>query len=632
MALTKASIKVLQESLSILSTNNSDTAVMRERFQEVDRYQQKTSDQTYDTRAGEAANNSGRKVLGNVEIGITKIQRESAQAFLAGTFLTGYPIFSATSTREHEAGAAMLTALTARDQDRFGWVSEINRCLEDVLNYNLCAAEVTWSKKYATSVTTDIQSPASPTKGKNINPEEQSRVTARPVPVVYAGNKIKRIDPYNIFLDPSVEPSKVTEHGTYAGYVELKDYIAVSNLYREWNPEGVVAMNKTEILSNKVSNSYTSYHYVPDLSNGVKVSSGRDWPTFWGTNTGFAKPVEASNKYEVTTLYRRLIPQEFHLETPDRMSAITPQVYKLVWINGLLAFVEKVVSGHEYLPISVGQWYPGQNDKKSFVESLKPLQDLASFTIRGTMESIRRGVNDRAIYDPTRISAKSLQTGADSKIPVLKNAFGGDLKSAYHQIPYRDELSPQLGSLLSTAFMLSERETGQNQSTQGNFIKGNKTVNEFQTIMSNSEARLQLGAVNLHGTFFRAIKEMIKINFFLYATTESLENPSNHTAVEVDPAVLRSVAPEYKMADGIMPTTKMANTDVFMQAFQVMVGVPELRLEYDVMGMLISVLRQQGFTDLDSYKLTEEQRAQVMEMMRQQAAAKQPPPQPTQGE
>jgi hypothetical protein len=330
----------------------------------------------------------------------------------------------------------------------------------------------------------------------------------------------------------------------------------------------------------------------------------------------------ASGMYEVVTLYRRLIPREWEVVVPNSGQ---PQVFKLIWVNGKLAYAEPIQAGHEFLPIVIGQMYPGDRDVKSFVEYITDLQDLATALMTGSLDSMRRAVGDRALYDPTRIRKADIEaTSPVSKIPVQTNAYQNGLESAYKQIPYEDRISGSFMQNMGVAINLAEKTTGINGSSQGSFIPGNKTTKEFDTIMSNSTARLQLGATQLEGSFLNPIKEILKLNYLVYAQAESINDKQTEVTITIDPNMLRNDAPDFKMADGLMPSTKQASTEVLMQAMATIQNNPQLSMEYDVGGMLISILKQSGLTTLNEYKRTAEQQQQYLAMVQQTTAASTP--------
>lgn len=621
--LNKTAVGCLEGQLSAMNSSiKSGVFRKRNSWQLIDKYLQKTGDYTADTTMGQVANQVGDKSkISNIEIPVVFINKETAHAYLAGTFLSGYPIFSAVASRANEDAANMMTALVGRDQQRMQWGSELLRGLDDVLRYNVIATEILWKNKRGSGVTS---SPATPTKA----------ATGIINPIVYSGNAITRIDPYNLILDPNVEPSRVHIDGTYAGYIELMDYIQLKRLYLEWEDICIVKMNIRKIFGGTTNagtstspqnlgayTNYTNLYYKPIIAKSPtnSVAGNGDFTHFFGFNASIKLSDSATGRYEVVTMYKRLIPKEYEMIVPNSGN---PQVFKLIWVNGYLAYVEPISAGHEYLPIVVGQLYPGDLDVKSFCEYITDLQDLSTSLMTATLQSMRRAVGDRAIYDPTRIRKADIEAVSPvSKIPVSCNAYQEGIESAYKQIPYTDNISGNFQNLMQVSMGLAEKTTGLNQSAQGNFIPGNKTVKEFSTIMSNSQARLQLGAVHLEGNFFGPVKEILKLNYLVHSKTETVTDQVANSTVAIDPAMLRDVAPDFKMADGIMPATKQASTEVIMSAVAAIQNNPNMNLEYDTGGMISSVLKQQGFTNINEYKRTEQQQQQYMGMLQAQAAA-----------
>lgn len=603
------SIKSLQNILNKLAPQISTESRDVTRFQTTDKYLQKETDRTTETLEGEHAMALGnKKVIRNVEVPVTFIYKDTAQAFMTATFLTGYPIFASVAPRDKEEAASMLTSLSGRDQQRFGWVGELQRCNDDALRYNLCAAETLWTAKRALSATTKIV--------------EGSTTTGAAAPIIYEGNMIRRIDPYNLIYDRSVEPHKVHIDGTYVGYVEVVDYIRLKKKYLEWNDIYTIKKNISSIFEGAAPGNYTHYYYQPTIRKDAGTGPDRNyWATFWGNNTTHDM-TGSMGRYELVTLYMRLIPKEYYIT--DVPESGNPQTFKLIWVNGHLAYVEPISAGHDYLPIVVGQLYPGSSEVKSFTEYLQDLQDLSTSLLTGTLDSMRRAVGDRALYDPTKIRKQDIENPSPvAKIPIMSNVYGAtNLEGIFKHIPYNDNISGQFSGAMNTALMLAQETTGINRSAQGNFIKGNKTSFEFDTIMSNSQARLQLGALNLENSFYAPIKEIIKLNYLIYAQAEEIENRQTGTTVQVDPAMLREVAPDFKMADGILPSTKLANTEVLVQAINAIGMDPMLALEYDTGGIIVSILRQQGFTDIHQYKRTPEQMQMYMQMMQANAATR----------
>ena len=610
---TMSTISMLSQLLpTLLDGASSKHTGLRSRFERIDAYLEKESDKSSDTQKGRIVNELGDKSkIGNTEIAICKIQKETAHAYLTGLFLTGSPIFAAVADKELENAASMLTALTARDQERLAWIPNMMEAFSDVLKYNICAVEVGWTQRRGTAVAESLGSTGKAKLG-----------VANPI--VYEGNGIKHLDPYNLILDRSVNPSKIHTDGTYGGYVERINYIQLKRRYLEWNDLFTIKANIAQIWTSAPVGDY----YEPTYHRSNDGRKDNTWADFWG-NATLSRKADVSGAYEVTTLYARLIPREFEIAATN---AGQPQIFKLIYVNRLLAYSELLSQSHEYLPIVVGQLDPGTLDTKSYCEYVTDLQDLSTSLMTAALNSQRRAVSDRAIYDQSRISKAAVEsTSPVAKIPVKTNAYQQGIEGAYKSIPYEDHISGNLTGMISLIDKLAERTTGQNPVSQGTFQKGNKTTTEFTTTMSNSDARMQLRAMFIDGHFIAPIKEILKFNYFLNATSETVRNKAEQKNVQIDPVVLRSLAPEFQMADGIMPATKLANTEVMVQAITFMRQDPMLSMEYNTSDMIVSVLKQQGLTGLSSYKRTEDEKQQYIQQQAALMQAQQPQPTQQQG-
>lgn len=603
--LGKESLNKIQDLLKDFSAEakrQSDLNLVK--FSRVDTYLEKTSDMSKETRQGEVSQLAGEKKLVNVEIPIVHIKKETAHANLVGTFCTGYPIFQATADRANEDGAAMLNTLTGRDQQRLGWVGEISRSLDDVLRRNVCAIEVNWVARRAAGVNTNVVAGVAKT----------GAVT----PIIYEGVQYKRLDPYNTFIDPLVEPSKAHIDGNFIGYVEAADLVTVKRKYMDLDATWTYKDNITSILSGEcpAGSGYTRIYKVPQISKTENAPDPFNFSGYFGSVGNSSTMQSGKHAYEIFTLYRRMIPEDFGITSKQIPNAGSPYVFKLIWINGLLCYAEPLTLGTEYLPVAVGQMYPGNVTKKSFCEYLLDLQDLGTGLMTATLSSLRRNVADRALYDPSRIKEKDVNSANPAaKIPVTGNMFQKGLSEAYYQIPFQDTVSGNMQGMMQTVFALADMSTGINPSSQGSFIPGNKTVQEFNTIMSNSDSRLQLGALILSSTFFQAIKEMTKLLYLVNAVNEDIYDQQTNTTVKVDMNVLRKQAPDYMMADGLLSSTKMANTAVMTQAMVTIQNNPLLNVQYDTGAILLSILKQQGFNNINQYKRTPEEATQYMQMM-----------------
>jgi hypothetical protein len=123
---------------------------------------------------------------------------------------------------------------------------------------------------------------------------------------------------------------------------------------------------------------------------------------------------------------------------------------------------------------------------------------------------------------------------------------------------------------------------GQNQAKQGQFVKGNKTLHEYDSVMSHANGRDQMTAMLLEAQVFTPLKEIIKINTLQYQAGISIFSPSQQQMVKIDPIALRQSFTTYKITDGLTPTDKEISADEFASAIQMLATSPQLGAGYNL--------------------------------------------------
>lgn len=574
MQLAAKSIEALQQLKVDLSARKHTD--LQQRFELLDKYILREGDLTGKGTAARNLAASGRKdILRNIEVPIVYTKLDSEVAYQVGVFLTGFPIFGVVSSAKFQDQAVMMQALMGRDQQRYNWVGELSLALRDSLSYNICAVETIWHKQFYTQ-------------------SAQAGSTSKQA-IKYEGNKIKRIDPYNVFWDRSVHPNEVAAKGSYAGYVERYNYVACKDFLQGLNDEHKVFKNISAALKTSVSN---VLYYEPKIRQDSSAANA-GWDVFFGFPSATGHSNEAGS-YEVLTMYSRLIPRDYGIIAPR---AGSPDIYKLIYVNELLVYVERADA--DMLPISICQPvdYGHGLEDKGFAENLTDLQDVGTALQIARMKTMRRAAGDRALYDPTRIDKQHLLSdGPESKIPVKNNQQQKDLQSAYYRIPFEDSLSGVYAQEFALINSYADDVSGVNRAAQGNFVKGNKTLQEFDTIMSNSRARSQTRSMLLESNLFYKIKETLKENYIKYSISQEVYDRVSKQEVSIDPVQLQSAVLEFKISDGLLPSTKLLNADTIQLALQMFSTIPGFAEQYDAAGMAVRLLKGMGMEGLDDFK------------------------------
>ncbi len=527
-------------------------------------------------------------------------QVETAVTYQSSVFLTGEPIFGVVAGAQYMDAAMQLESILSDNAIRGGWTRELIMSFRDGFKYNFAPVEIDWAQEVTHAVETNLR--ISATEGI-------------PKKVLWEGNRLRRLDPYNTFVDTRVAPTEVYKKGDFAGYtqfmsrIELKSFIA--SLPDKIVPNVKAAFESSNGNSSAVNPGAMNY-YEPSINPKVTdtdFTNGTNWLAWASLADDKARKIEYKDGYELTTLYCRILPSEFCLKTP---SANTPQIYKLYIVNHqVIIYAELQTNAHNYLPILVAQ--PNEDglryQTKSLADNGAPFQEVATSYMASIIHSRRRAISDRVLYDPSRINASAINSANPSaKIPVRPSAYGKDIKQAVYAFPYREDQAGTSMQQISSVIGLSNTLNGQNQASQGQFVKGNKTLHEFESVMQNANGRDQLTSILLESQIFTPMKHIMKLNILQYQGGTTLYNKDRDTMVEVDPVALRKAVMDFRVTDGLTPASKILNTDALGMAMQALGSSPQIAQGYNLGPLFSYFMKTQG-AHITEFEKSQEQMA-----------------------
>jgi hypothetical protein len=244
--------------------------------------------------------------------------------------------------------------------------------------------------------------------------------------------------------------------------------------------------------------------------------------------------------------------------------------------------------------------------------------------ITSEIKSLRRMLTDRAIYNPHLINKRDVNSpNPTAKIPLRTSAYGQSLQDAYYPIPYEDRALGSRVSQASNILSFGNDISGLNQVAAGQFVKGNKTNDQFSESMAASGQRLMALAMNLEDSFFLPLKEITRSNILQYQSPDKILSQILKQQVTISPEQLKSLIPSFKVSDGLLPPDRIANSELIITAIQTIGSSPELANTYDVAGMTVHLLQVKGLRDLDKFKFTPEQ-AQARQQQQAEIQSQQP--------
>jgi hypothetical protein len=597
------------------------TFSLRHQFEEIDRAYYREKDLTVEEQRAVAAIRAGdANKFRNVTIPIVYPQVEEAVTYQTDVFLTGYPIFSFIAPPHQQDAALQMNAIIEENSISGGWVREFMMAFRDGFKYNLLAVETGWQYRTAPSFSTDLAQ--SQTRG----------IVAKDV--LWGGNFVKRLDPYNLIYDRRYSPADVASRGEFAGYSELVSRVElkkrINDLQYKIVDNVIAALESPRPVIGDIGDDARGY-YIPQFRKNAERSQsenidGFDWLR-WAGVSNKTHEFNYSNSYVWSVIYARILPSDFGLKVA---SPNHPQIWKLTYINNsVLICAERLENAHEHLPILLAQ--PHEDgagiQSKSLAETAIPYQELSTAMMNSIVQARRRAISDRLLYNPSLVSKQHIESDSVSaRIPVRPAAYATTLDKVVYPFPFRDDQSAMMMQQMPQIMGFADLATGQNRARRGQFQKGNKTLHEFQTVMDGSSGRDQLCAISLEAQLFTPLKRILKLNILQYQGVAKIFSKQLQTEVSVDPVALRKAALEFKVSDGLTPASKIINTDTLQVAFQTLASSPMLGSAYNV-GPLFSYLMKTQHTDLTPFEksqsqLTYEQAMQAWQMAAQQAAEK----------
>lgn len=532
-------------------------------------------------------------------------QVDSIVAFLTELYLSGYPLFPVVSPPEDSEFGEQLEAIIDDHAVRGRWPRQFNMMFRDGAKYNVCGIELEWAPIGALSVNknnTQVGSPAQPTLD------------------VEQINRVQNLDMYNAFWDQLVDIPDVVEFGDYVGYNDLWTRGRIKQYISNLTKAGETTMNVRQALEStqgSTRNEVPRQHYFerPLISNFdliEDINLNTNWLAWATMQDQKEDRIDYSNKYLFTKTYARIVPSDHGLEVPEPN---VPQIWKFVSVNNShIIHMKKVISAFDMFPIMMGQYTEDgfRQQTKSVAEQQLAIQDATSELVNIRLNSARRSISDRAIYNPTLIDPQDVNSRTPApKIPIKQNLKGVKLEDAYRSIEFNDSGTARAFDDIGPMLQLSEFMGGLNSARQGGFRRGNRTLGEFNEIMTNSDMRSRMIALLMEYQVFIPFKRQVKGNILINmgAAKQDLLSNRSDKAIAVNVEELRTKLMEFKVADGFLPTSLLANTEIVQAAFNLVAQSPQLQAQYQLGPLFSHMMAAAGMRGLQKFQLPPDQAA-----------------------
>lgn len=518
----------------------------------------------------------------DLELPVLQPNIDAAHAYLAEMFTSGTPMFAVASdevSEERQEAASQIEAVIWENSHTTQWKRNTILFLLDAVKYNLGVMNVEWATRRTFKPTTDLS---------------KALFSGNTEEIFRSGNELKHWDMYNTFWDISTKPGDICTRGDYIGKVERLTFTQCWQFIADLKMNSGQVMNVQSEEFWKSSPREVRYH-VPQVMNPQTVNEGTDWSSFFFQNAMNSWISRNMPTFEVVTWYQRIIPK--YLDITNVPDSGNVQIWKFIEINGRLVYAQRMTNAHDMLPAVLAQ---SKEDglgiqTKGSGDLLMPFQNLSSTLWRARIASLARSLSDRAIFDPSKISEKHINSAHPlAKIPVRPSGYGKKISDSYYSIPFNDLSGQIIGSEIERVQGFASDAAHINRSRRGQFTKGNRTLTEYQDVMDNSDSSQQLMATLLEDQAFMPIKRQVLTNILQYQDIKELIDPVTQQPVEINPVTLRQATLEFKIADGLNPKSKLLGTQATLESIGLLAQIDGANQEYDILRMSVDAVSQNG--------------------------------------
>lgn len=587
-------------------TMNPGLGDHRARLEHIDRLVERSYD-TLKKKGCKDCNDKKEPDEENVTVPVVGPQVETITAQLAKIFLRTDPPVQMFASPTGSEIATQYNILYGQYSRKFQWRRNFLLCIHDAVKYNFCAAEVAWKSRVVREVKNQVSFNSGAMKSASAFEE---------------GENIRYLHSYNVLWDGSVPVNEVASRGAYAGYIQKFTKIA---LYQFLRDEGIeLTAEEKKNLTTNIPADIAGY-YTPDINtvpSNQKASVSYD--SLWEgkeKKTSFT----STELYNVYTLYVRIIPADFDIMSEDGADI---NILKLVLIgDSFIASAKLLDNAHNLFPIIFGQTSETALGLNSFTvaEELEPVQNTATKLYRTEIASARRMIADRAIYDPTMISEKDVNNPSPTAKIKLRQSLSQSvqMQQAYYAIPYEDRALgvriSQANQLLSFASPIA----GTNPAMEGQFIKGNKSAQEFNSIMASAGDRVLMAAIFFDDQFLGPLRTILLADTLQYQNNIRVYNRDAGEFIDIDMAQLRDQPIDFEIAAGLIPADQMASLDFLQVIMQTIMSMPELNQEFKSVEAICYLAETKGVKYLTRFMRSAQERQEMqqqqLQMMQAQA-------------
>lgn len=517
-----------------------------------------------------------------VPMSFAQVQTFVAFVFLLFNQKTTFYEFIATGAEDEDLSKDG-EKLLERDLRRNKWLVSLAQLLLDVSRFGLCITKHWWSVE-----TQKVMVETPPSMQVFDGMAIQTGGTTEWVDATkFEGNRIAVVSPYNFFPDTRF-PLTMWEKGSFVAD-ESEWHI---NQLKRWEYDG---------------EAYGVEHITPMLKEHYKKRGTTRLQAF---DEFMSKDTQDEDDQVVclTECQIEIIPKKYGLAEEDFVQK---------WVIRI-ANDDRVISAkpmgyvHDEFTYDLGQFSPDMHQQvnDSLTDIIFALQDVVSYLINARLLSVRKGLENQLIIDPSAVNMETVENRSPW-ITMKKGSPRLGVDKFIRQLNYQDNT----GTHFQDAEMLMkimQVVTGVNENAMGQFHGGRRSATEARAVNSGGAARMKVTAQLLWAQLFEPLGRKMHINQRQGISPETYEKVLGTTAVArhsqfAPDDMLELVGSEdHFVFDGTLQSEKGFIAQSLQELVAALMSNPEVMavLPMDIGKMIEEIFTLRGINNVERFRLS----------------------------
>lgn len=578
--------KLLEYALSRLELGRKQRDKLKTRYRRIDRqYAAWMKLDSEDQKRKNKQEETGRPLATQLNLPLMYVHLEDMLTYFMQVFAPTKGMYHAVTQAEKQDAANTLVALMNTHNVHSGHYRGIIMACAAALRYNLGGLHTFWDKE----------------KGSRLTRNDAGTLEVDTNSLLWEGNRVEALDPYNTLMDPRVHPLDLHKDGEFCATIKTLSFFrlqtgAVNGVY----------FNTKDLLSKATLNPDTAgvFRYFVNAAEEVGLdidgddsdgsSGGTNWLEFFGLDNEIQ-----SNAFEIINLYIWLHPIQMHLIPSTRENKNTRnrlEQWRITIINGdTIVQTQPMNNVHNWLPFSFGLINDDSMGiaQRSVGEIIDPLQNFGSFSLNAHIQATRKNIFGLTVYDPDAIEFGQVPEGeVAARIALKPAARGRDIRTIIWQNDNLLDTRQTTANVDLAMGLLNDFFPTQQLPSQ---VAGIDRAIESQvaTVVQGSNRRQQKAARSLDASMLKISRFIQFYNIIQFQPDTTLvDELGKEVSVKVDQ--LRDSSLQYLIGQGLKSIDREAAAESVKELFGMVIQSPAIE-NVDVLGVIDYIGDLQGF-------------------------------------